>query len=65
MPRSWRLLVALGVFVCSAGVQPAPLPAATRPNLVLIMADDMGFSDLGCYGSDRREAACSRLMLFW
>ena len=23
-----------------------------RPNLLLIMSDDMGFSDLGCYGSE-------------
>lgn len=23
-----------------------------RPNILLIMADDMGFSDLGCYGSE-------------
>ena len=24
----------------------------TKPNIVLIVADDMGFSDLGCYGSE-------------
>jgi arylsulfatase A-like enzyme len=25
---------------------------ARRPNILLIMSDDMGFSDLGCYGSE-------------
>ncbi|MFV0391162.1 MAG: sulfatase-like hydrolase/transferase [Paludibacteraceae bacterium] len=30
----------------------AILPAQEKPNIVLILADDMGYSDLGCYGGE-------------
>ena len=37
----------------AVGAAPFTLAAKDpRPNIVLMMADDMGFSDIGCYGSE-------------
>lgn len=46
----YRLLaasVAFALLECTAGA----VTSAERPNVVLIVADDLGWSDLGCYGS--------------
>lgn len=44
-----------------AGLTSGFAEPAKRPNIVLIMADDMGFSDLGCYGSEIRTPNLDRL----
>ena len=41
------LQLILGMLVANRS-----LAAEELPNIVLVMADDMGFSDLGCYGSE-------------
>ena len=35
--------------------------AAERPNLIVILADDMGFSDIGCYGGEVETPNIDRL----
>ena len=44
MKRSLALLSLLCIFTSSA--------EAARPNILLMMVDDLGFSDFGCYGSE-------------
>ena len=44
--RNWIKVFVLAL-VCFASVH-----AAKRPDIVLIMADDLGFADLGCSGSE-------------
>jgi arylsulfatase A-like enzyme len=34
---------------------------ASRPNIILILADDMGFSDIGCFGSEIQTPNLDRL----
>lgn len=37
------------------------LPAAESPNIILVMVDDLGFADFGCYGSEIETPNVDRL----
>lgn len=47
---SWYLLLLAGVFLLNFGGTEST--KSDRPNILLIMLDDSGFSDLGCYGGE-------------
>ncbi len=52
--RTTTQLLQICIFIAVA-IQPAIGKSLERPNLVLIVADDLGWSDVGCYGGDLVE----------
>ncbi|WP_460593465.1 sulfatase-like hydrolase/transferase, partial [Escherichia coli] len=64
LPR-FRLILSCVILSSTSGIAArAEGPEVTtprRPNIILIMADDMGFSDLGCYGSEISTPNLDRL----
>jgi arylsulfatase len=49
------LLISFSLPTVTAATRPA------QPNILVILADDLGFSDLGCYGSDIKTPNLDRL----
>ncbi|HMU61791.1 MAG TPA: sulfatase-like hydrolase/transferase [Gemmatimonadales bacterium] len=48
----WSLCLALVFGVPLVAAAQAPAPGARRPNIVILLADDMGFSDIGMFGGE-------------
>jgi len=62
--NSTNVVLAICVTVVSlsaSNLLNARVLAGDRPNIVLIMADDMGYSDLGCFGGEIRTPNLDRL----
>lgn len=41
------------IFLILAMLLASALPAAEKPNIVFILADDLGYRELGCYGQEK------------
>ena len=48
-------------FACILLVTSTAGAVSDKPNIVIIMADDMGFSDIGCYGGEIKTPHLDRL----
>ena len=61
----WASSVAASAVItkCAPGLAQASAPPAParKPNILVIVADDMGFSDLGCYGGEIQTPNLNRL----
>ncbi len=59
--KTFTSVLMTAVMVASLSLATSSARAADAPNIVLIMSDDMGFSDIGCYGSEINTPNLDRL----
>ena len=58
MSRRRLVTILLGIALAIVAL---PSLAADRPNVLIILADDLGYSDLGCYGGEMATPNLDRL----
>jgi arylsulfatase A-like enzyme len=52
MKTTHQLIALILISLFAASSANAQAPAAKKPNILVIIADDMGYSDLGCFGGE-------------
>jgi arylsulfatase A-like enzyme len=51
----------ISFLLCLAGIVCMSSAAADRPNILIILADDVGYSDLGCFGGEAQTPTLDSL----